>query len=64
MAFTFTNSRGVTYTLHRKQVTTRSGSRLLHYFGREAGPEAIDKIPAGYTVVEAASGMPVLKKQA
>ena len=63
MSFTFTNTKGVTYTLHRQDVTLRNGQqRVLHYFGREAKPNAIDRVPDGYTVVEAASGMPVLKK--
>jgi hypothetical protein len=63
MAFTFTNSKGATYTLHRTKATLKNGQeRVLHYFAREAGPNAIDAVPTGYVVVEAPSGMPVLKK--
>jgi hypothetical protein len=63
MAYTFTNSKGSTFTLHRTSVTTKNGQeRILHYFAREVGPKAIDAVPAGYVVVEARSGMPVLKK--
>jgi hypothetical protein len=64
MAYTFTNSKGATYTLHRTRVTMKNGQeRTLHYFAREAGPKAIDSVPAGYVAVEAPSGMPVLKKK-
>ena len=63
MAYTFTNSKGTTYTLHRVEAATRGGqTRTLHFFAREAREGAIQAIPAGYTVVEAPSGMPVLKK--
>jgi hypothetical protein len=63
MAFTFTNSRGVTYTLHRLEAKQTNGqSRILHFFSRDVKPGAIDAIPAGYVVSEAPSGMPVLKK--
>jgi hypothetical protein len=63
MAFTFTNSKGTTFTLHRTEVTMKNGqTRVLHYFAREAKSNAIGAVPAGYVVAEAPSGMPVLKK--
>lgn len=63
MAYTFTNSKGTTYTLHRTEATPRGGrTRTLHFFARDAREGAIDAIPTGYTVVEVPSGMPVLKK--
>lgn len=63
MAFTFTNTKGVTYTLHRIESKQKSGqTRVLHFFSRDARPNAIDAVPAGYVVSEAPSGMPVLKK--
>jgi hypothetical protein len=63
MAFTFKNSKGVTYTLHRIESVQKNGqTRTLHYFSRDARPGAIDAVPAGYVVSEAPSGMPVLKK--
>lgn len=63
MAFTFTNRTGTTFTLHRAEVTMKNGQmRVLHYFAREAKPNAIEAVPAGYVVTEAPSGMPVLKK--
>ena len=63
MAYTFTNSRGTTYTLHRTEATLTNGQRrTLHYFAREAGSNAIDAVPTGYVVTEGPSGLPVLKK--
>ena len=63
MAFTFTNRAGTTFTLHRSEVAMKNGQRrVFHYFAREAKPNAIEAIPAGYVVTEAPSGMPVLKK--
>jgi hypothetical protein len=65
MAFTFTNSKGKTYFLHRKEVTSSSGkTRDLYFFAGDLRPEiAIDEVPAGKQVVELASGLPVLKKE-
>lgn len=64
MAYTHTNSRGQTYVLHRR--VTRAGSpqeRALHFFSRDEREDAIDELPAGYTVVESPrTGLPLLKK--
>lgn len=64
MAYTFTNSKGKTYFLHRKELQTKTGkTRDLFYFAGDLRPEfAIDEVPAGKKVVEMASGLPVLKK--
>ena len=64
MAYSFTNSKGKTYFLHRKLVESKSGStRELYYFAGDLRPEfAVDEVPAGKHVVEMASGLPVLKK--
>lgn len=64
MAYTFTNSKGKTYFLHRKQSTTSTGKiRNLFYFAGDLRPEfAIDEVPEGKHVVEMDSGLPVLKK--
>ena len=64
MAYSFTNSKGKTYFLHRKQVTTKSGStRDLFFFAGDLRPEfAVDEVPEGKLVVEMKSGLPVLKK--
>jgi hypothetical protein len=64
MAYSFTNSKGKTYFLHCKEITSKSGStRDLYYFAGDMRPEfAVDEVPAGKQVVEMKSGLPVLKK--
>lgn len=64
MAYSFTNSKGKTYFLHKKTVSSASGkSRDLFYFAGELRREfAVDQVPAGKHVVEMKSGLPVLKK--
>jgi hypothetical protein len=64
MAYSFTNSKGKTYFLHRKTVTSKSGkTRDLYFFAGDLRPDiAVDEVPAGKKVVELASGLPVLKK--
>ncbi len=66
MAYTFTNSKGVTYYLHAQTRESKSGGkpRTLYFFSKEQKESAIDAVPAGYTVAEMATGLPVLKKQA
>jgi hypothetical protein len=62
MGYTHTNSKGQTYGLHRKVTDLGDGrSRTLYYFSRETAG-AIDALPAGYTVVEAKTGLPLLRK--
>ena len=64
MAFSFENSKGKTYYLHCKTVTSKTGKeRDLFFFAGDLRPEfAVDEVPAGKEVVEMASGLPVLKK--
>ena len=64
MAYSFTNSKGKKYFLHKKTVTSKSGSkRDLYFFAGDLRPEfAVDNVPAGKHVVEMKSGLPVLKK--
>ena len=63
MAYTFTNSRGQTYYLHAKKVVSKVGKeRQLYYFGRAVKDGAQDALPAGYSIVEMKTGLPVLKK--
>lgn len=53
MAYSHTNSKGVTYYLHKKDVTLRGGKQqTIYYFAKDERPEAIDALPEGYTVVE------------
>ena len=64
MAYSHTNSKGNTYYLHTKKSTTSTGKeRTLFYFSKELKEgEALDAVPAGYTVAEMKTGMLVLKK--
>ncbi len=64
MAFSFKNSKGVTYYLHYRDVTLRGGrEQRIYFFAREVRANALDAVPAGYQVVETErTGMPVLKK--
>ena len=63
MAYEFTNSKGQKYILHAQTRPTKEGkTRTLYYFSKEQKESAIDAVPAGYTVAEMATGLPVLKK--
>lgn len=64
MAYKHTNSKGTDYYLHSKEVKLRSGKQQrIYYFAKMAGPDAVDGVPAGYTIVEnSRTGLPVLKK--
>ena len=63
MAYTFTNSKGVTYYLHNKKSTTSTGKeRTLFFFSKEVKDGTLDTVPDGYKVVEMKTGLPVLKK--
>lgn len=63
MAYSFTNSKGVTYYLHTRRQKAASGKeRVLYFFAKEIKDGSMDAVPAGYTVVEMKTGLPVLKK--
>jgi hypothetical protein len=64
MAFSYQNAKGVTYYLHGKKVTLKNGrQQQIYFFARDVRAEALNEVPAGYTVVETKrTGMPVLKK--
>ena len=63
MAYSFTNSKGKKYFLHSKTIKRASGKETtLYFFAGDLRPEfSVDMVPAGKTVVELASGLPVLK---
>jgi len=64
MAFTHKNSKGVTYILHgRTRVTSTGKKATLYFFAKEKKEGALDALPAGYQVVETATGLLVLKKK-
>ena len=63
MAFSYTNKRGVTYFLHAKLTTTKTGkTQTLYFFSKEQKAGVLDAIPQGYKADETANGLPVLKK--
>ncbi len=65
MAYEHTNSKGTKYYLHSKEVKLRSGRmQRIYYFAKQAGSDAIDELPDGFTVVEnQRTGLPTLKKE-
>ena len=49
MAYSFTNSKGVTYYLHTKKSMTSTGKeRTLFFFSKEQKEGNLDSVPAGY----------------
>ena len=63
MAFSYTNKRGVTYFLHAKMTTTKTGkTQTLYFFSKEQKAGVLEAVPMGYQVGETANGLPVLKK--
>jgi len=64
MAYSYKNSRGVTYYLHSKNVTLKGGRKqTIYYFAKQAKTDAIEAVPEGYKVVESSrTGLPILKK--
>ncbi len=65
MAFTFTNSKGVTYYLHFKDVNLKGGrQQRIFFFARDIRDGSLDAVPDGYKVIETTrTGMPILKKK-
>ena len=64
MAYEFTNSKGVKYYLHFKDVNLKGGRiQRIYFFARDVRPGSLDDVPAGYKVIETErTGMPILKK--
>jgi len=65
MAYEFTNSKGVKYYLHYKDVNLKGGRKQrIYYFARDIRSGSLDEVPAGYKVEETKrTGMPILKKK-
>jgi hypothetical protein len=64
MAFSYKNSRGVTYFLHGKKRILKSGKeQILYFFSKEQKEGVLDSVPAGYEVSETQNGLPVLKRK-
>ncbi|MFQ5436030.1 MAG: hypothetical protein ACE5FD_14240 [Anaerolineae bacterium] len=63
MAFSFTNSKGRTYFLHKRDTTLKNGrTQTIYFFAKEVKDGSLDAVPAGYQVSESRNGLPVLKK--
>jgi hypothetical protein len=64
MAYEFTNSKGVKYYLHFKDVNLKGGrQQRIYFFARDVRPGSLDEVPAGFKVIETErTGMPILKK--
>lgn len=53
MAYSHTNSKGVTYYLNSKEVTLRGGKKqTIYYFSKDVRPEAVESLPEGMQVNE------------
>ncbi len=53
MAYSHTNSKGVTYYLNSKKVTLRGGKeQTIYYYSKDERPEGIEAVPAGMQVNE------------
>jgi hypothetical protein len=63
-AYSYTNSKGQTYYLHKRDVTLKNGRvQTIYFFARDIRDGSIGAVPAGYEVVETKrTGMPVLRK--
>ncbi|MDP8922452.1 MAG: hypothetical protein M3O34_06190 [Chloroflexota bacterium] len=63
MAFTFRSRQGETFYLHARQESRPGGrTELVHYFAPELNPEeAVDALPAGYSVVEQGGGVRLVR---
>ncbi len=62
MPYTFKNSKGEVFALHREDQEAADGrTRSVHYFSRDVCC-AIEELPNGYVVSEDKSGMPRLRK--
>ena len=64
MAYEFSNSKGVKYYLHFKDVNLKGGRvQRIYFFARDIRDGSLDDIPAGYKAIETErTGMPILKK--
>lgn len=53
MAYSHTNSKGVTYYLNSKAVVLRGGKeQTIYYFSKDERPEAVQGLPEGMEVNE------------
>jgi hypothetical protein len=65
MAYSYTNSKGVTYYLNSKKVTLRGGKeQTIYYFSKDERAETgLQELPAGMSVNEnLRNGFPTVKR--
>lgn len=63
MAYSYTNSKGNTYFLHKRETQLKNGrTQTIYFFAKEVKDGSLDSVPAGYVVSESKNGLPVLKK--
>ena len=65
MAYEFTNSKGVKYYLHFKDVNLKGGRiQRIYFFARDIRDGSLDEVPDAFKVIETErTGMPILKKK-
>jgi len=65
MAYEFTNSKGVKYYLHFKDVSLKGGRiQRIYFFARNVRDGSLDEVPEKFKVIETErTGMPILKKK-
>ncbi len=65
MAFEFTNSKGVKYYLHFKDVNLKGGRiQRIYFFARDIRDGSLDAVPEKFKVIETErTSMPILKKK-
>ncbi len=64
MAYSYKNSKGMTYFLHATTRVLKSGKKQsLYFFAKTAKAGALDSVPQGYVVSESKTGLPVLKRK-
>lgn len=65
MAYSYTNSKGTTYILHKRDTQLKNGrTQTIYFFAKSEKDGALNSVPDGYKVVESRNGLPVLKKAA
>ena len=65
MAYEFTNSKGVKYYLHFKDVNLKGGRiQKIYFFARDVRDGSLDEVPEKFKVIETErKGMPILRKK-
>lgn len=65
ISYQYTNSKGTTYHLHKKDVRLKGSGKeqTIYFFAKEAKMGVLDALPEGYKVVESErTGLPILKR--